>query len=802
MKRILCLLIAVLFVTAACTKVPATQESPSTPAVTPGGGDDPGEDPGDEPGGGEDPGDEPGGGGDIPPVEPPITIRVTLPEIEPLDSKAALSLNGNGGFNVSWSTGDCILVGDKTFTLVSSEGRTGVFSGPRPEGTLFNIRYPAEYVPNPYLEQKSNGDYSHLPYQVSLMRVDSYEDVVLSYGWAAEHGGTFSQLGCLQLVLNLPETASGVSAISIVGEDVPTTGLRVKDGTLDNHSFTAWIPCAAMDLHLEHTVSIFVTSASGQVFTNTFYPSSRTLPDSHVIKWVTSTEKWIRRLEGEGTATRPYLVTDAADMDNIRNLVKENEFTYFRLTNDIDMSSITTWIPINEFDKPVGVMFDGQNHKISHFSCKNPNLPSMFGILHGEVRDLTLEDSEVSTVVNTPAGTIAAYAGNSGSTLHGRIENVHIVRGLVSESNYGMIGGLCGCSGGGTFVNCSFDGTVKRPYNGSSTSDMHSAGGILGQAYSNVTLQSCSTSGTLTTNSGRGNGGIVGYGSTSLSLTDCHSTMSISARDEQVGGICGTVKGSVTLNQCSYNGTISCNSGVCGGILGQGDATTGMAGSGTTITRCYTSGSISATSYTAGIVGRTNNLGTLIEDCGTTMFVNASANYVGGILGDAPINTTIRRCFASGDIRGSYGIGGIIGRAFGRYGTDKPVSTVLNTTVEDCIAFSSLIKTVTSGGENPSTHYSGGAIIGYTSTTSTLANCWRSADMVLNYFPTASLNTLFDHSNCSQSQPLTQPDGSGKWFCPYHGKAAGSSATVSSLAQSLGWSSTIWNFSSAIPTLK
>ena len=38
---------------------------------------------------------------------------------------------------------------------------------------------------------------------------------------------------------------------------------------------------------------------------------------------------------------------------------------------------------------------------------------------------------------------------------------------------------------------------------------------------------------------------------------------------------------------------------------------------------------------------------------------------------------------------------------------------------------------------------------------------------------------------------------------PYHGKAAGEGETVSSIAQTkLGWSGDIWDFTTALPTLK
>ena len=74
--------------------------------------------------------------------------------------------------------------------------------------------------------------------------------------------------------------------------------------------------------------------------------------------------------------------------------------------------------------------------------------------------------------------------------------------------------------------------------------------------------------------------------------------------------------------------------------------------------------------------------------------------------------------------------------------------------------------------------------------------------MVFEYYKDAALNVLFDHPDSSPQAPLTQTVSTAKWFSPYHGKAAPANATVSSVAQSLGWSAEIWDFSADVPVLK
>ena len=785
MKKYISLLFAVLML-AACAKIPASEASgveADTPTEEQPGQDQPGDTPGeDQPGTPEEP-------------EATLTILVTLPDIDPIDTKATLEAKTEGGFRVSWSAGDAILVGGERFTLVSANGQTGTFSGKQPGGTRFDIVYPADAYPSGEIRQAGNDNFSHLRYQASLTGVDSYSDIVFGYGWAAEHGGRFLQTGCLKLVLNLPASATDVSQVSFEGEGLPSLTLDVTNGALSNQSFTAYLPCGRLELNETKAVNIRVTSSNGNVFSNTFYPATQTLADSHVIQLVTAPEKWTRALAGKGSINDPYIVRDAEDFNNIRNLLTENTYTYFRMTADINLSDYTAWTPINPLNKAFGIMFDGQNHKISHFTCTSGSRASVFGVLHGEVKNLTIEDSQVVTTTDSPIGIVAAWNGNVNGTLQGRMENVHVIRGKVSSSVYTYIGGLSGRSGAGTFINCSFNGTVERSDALTYEDAYHPMGGILGGAEDGVTIQGCSTSGTMTVNSGRASGGILGYCATTLDITGCQSTMSISSRDDVVGGIVGYASGSITVTKCAFEGQINAYAGVAGGILGQGNASSGY---GTRISRCFSSGTIKGTTAMGGILGRASNQGLTMEDCGTTMNINASDSYNGGMLADAPMNTTIRRCYASGEVIGKFALGGLIGRAFGLQKSSASLDTDVNTTVEDCIAFNPRVKTITSGGENPEGHYSGGAIIGCSSRPNTLKNCWRSASLTLDFYATASLNVLFDHADSSPEHPLTQPSGSAKWFSPYHGKSAASGTTLNTLAQSLGWSTSVWNFSGNI----
>ena len=762
-----------------------------------------------------------------------VQITVTLPEIEALQTRVALSDNFWDGFRTAWVSGDEILVGGNVFTLVSSDGAKGVFSGVMPAGETYDIVYPA-VAEDGVLVQKANNDYSHLRYRVSVLGANSLENVQMSYAWAGEHGGRFVQSGYLKLVLNLPTGTGAIANVEFSGEGLETLSLNIQDGTLSGSSFTAYIPAGKMELDRTKKINVKVMTVAQEVLTNSYFPGSQTLYEGYVVSLVTSAQKWQRELGGKGSEREPYLVATADDMNNIRNLLTLNTYTYFKMTADIDLSSISGWQPLNLVNEPYGIMFDGDGHKITGFKCTNGTWASLFGVLHGEVKNLTLEDASITTTTTSPCGIVAAWVGNIDCTLQGRLENVKVVRGKVSASGATIIGGMAGRSGAGTFVNCSFDGTVERTLTAAFTSTYNPAGGILGEALSDVSFSGCSTSGSLTTNSGRACGGILGQCSKFLDITGCSSTMNITARDDvaggivgyygsgtisgcnvvsnitireagsgssYMGGIAGHAAGSATITGCTYKGTLNAKAGIVGGILGQSNASADLT-NGCTITKCFSSGTINAKDVIGGVLGRSTDCGLNVSDCGSMMNVTGSSNYVGGFVGDLPKNSVVRNCFASGTVAGGFAVGGFAGRAFGRQGSSSSLDADVNTTVENCIAYNPSVKTVVSGGEDPASHYSGGAVIGCSSRPNTLKNCWRKSDMVFDYYNTASLNVLFDHADSSPSSPLVQPSGSAKWFSPYHGKAAPSGATLSSVAQSAGWSSSVWDFTASVPALK
>lgn len=123
--------------------------------------------------------------------------------------------------------------------------------------------------------------------------------------------------------------------------------------------------------------------------------------------------------EGEGSQNNPYLIQSVDDLLLLqKNVSKGNDYAnkYFKMTNDIDCSSVNNWTPIGEFDSGFyfkGIL-DGNGYKISNIKCISENNVGLFGQLGGIVCNLGIVDSffEGSCV-----GTISSHAVDNNATI-------------------------------------------------------------------------------------------------------------------------------------------------------------------------------------------------------------------------------------------------------------------------------------------------------------------------------------------------------------------------------------------------
>ena len=197
-------------------------------------------------------------------------------------------------------------------------------------------------------------------------------------------------------------------------------------------------------------------------------------------------------LEGEGTAEKPFLIQNAADLKCYINDFYTYSDSYVRLESDIEITS-TGWKPI---DIDVDGTFDGGGHTISgEMTVIEGSVGMYYGLFGQLLRGAAIQNLEVSANISvapaTPsglfyAGGIAAYLQPEGSITNCTYSGTLTVKGDLSEDDV-VIGGIVGYNGG-TISGCTFSGTID--VTGVTGGDFQ-LGGIAGYNYANGTYSDC-----------------------------------------------------------------------------------------------------------------------------------------------------------------------------------------------------------------------------------------------------------------------------------------------------------------------
>ncbi len=280
----------------------------------------------------------------------------------------------------------------------------------------------------------------------------------------------------------------------------------------------------------------------------------------------------VAALNGLGTEGSPYIISTAADLQNIN----ANVSAYYELANNIDLAN-ADFTPIGNVDSGAfSGVFDGKGYTISNLNVFSGKYAGLFGCNEGTIKNVTLENVYVY-------GT--RYVGGicGENTSYGTIDSCTVVNGLV-ETDGGIyapdVGGIVG----------------------------RNSGALLGQLSNgaNVTAD-CNVENVYI-------GGIVGYSTSSVSLTDCKNT------------------GNITNDYYT-----DCYSG---GLVGYARSCT--------IKNGYNSGDIDSY-YSGGLVGYSNRNSVVVGGCNTGNVYGDS--YAGGI---AYETGNVINCYNSGSIRGYY----------------------------------------------------------------------------------------------------------------------------------------------------
>ena len=406
---------------------------------------------------------------------------------------------------------------------------------------------------------------------------------------------------------------------------------------------------------------------------------------------------------GSGTASDPFLIATAEDLNNVRYYpdyyykqvadIDLNEFISSRTDSmlypsESDTNSTVGWLPIDGFSK----IYDGDNHKITNliidrFDRDNVGL---FGLLAEKamIKNININSYNALNRVygRNYTGLIVGSANNN------IIENCH-VSGYASGTE--CVGGIAGianqitnCSVEETFIagkakvggivgqgkiinNCQNNGWGLNSNNQSDISE--SFGGIAGVCIDGEITDCISSNMYLGfwENSINSLGGIVGD-LTNSNIVKCSNNSDIKQEYNSlvlitnIGGIVGRTNGNNNkITNCHYEGEISFsgnNINNIGGILGYNNCNGLEIANSSSNSNCNFT--INTNSYETslifgGIVGSSESPNMMINRCFSRVIFNINQNnyYATGICGNFN-DGTISNCIAFTDTK-SFGIAGL-----------------------------------------------------------------------------------------------------------------------------------------------
>jgi len=267
---------------------------------------------------------------------------------------------------------------------------------------------------------------------------------------------------------------------------------------------------------------------------------------------------------GDGTAERPYRISNATDLKQI-GLHPEDWAKHFVLTADIDVAAeaVEGFEPIGYYHwagqrAAFSGVFDGNDHSIRNFRYRSDEAGAagLFGFVDGneaEIRDLWIVELNITAEFAFGVGAVVGR-------LHGGVvRNVHVEAGVVTGK--GDVGGLVGVNGG-AISGCHFRGSVVG---------QRRVGGLVGNNFGRV--EECFAGGTV---GGREFvGGLVGAGSGAderiSRVAYCYAEATVEGR-EYVGGLVGGNGGMIGV--CYAVGPVSGQQRY-GGLVGENDGAVG-----------------------------------------------------------------------------------------------------------------------------------------------------------------------------------------------------------------------------------
>lgn len=372
---------------------------------------------------------------------------------------------------------------------------------------------------------------------------------------------------------------------------------------------------------------------------------------------------------GTGSAEDPYQIATAEELSllseklNSKESINDYSSCYYILTDDISLNNTEnyqnwseegpqySWNPISRGANNFTGTFDGNGHTVS-----------------GMYINTNLDDESA----------IDKKIGLFGS-VEGTVKNLNVDKSYICVSGYiGEIGGICGDAHGEKVRLSNLKSAVNI--------DAYDAycGGIVGYSTSPIKISDCEFSGKINQvkdNTSNEIGGILGHGSAQIESCENKGTISSDAKDaDHIGGIAGSLsEGSIT--ECKNTGKVL--GGIDANEEGIGVSAGGIAGSlrisniggesaskGITVNNCENLGEVFGAYHTAGIAAELSNdkskNAITVSGCKNSGKVSGLKKISGiiSLVNSEGADINIENCENNAEISGDEA-GGIIREVFG-----------------------------------------------------------------------------------------------------------------------------------------
>lgn len=242
------------------------------------------------------------------------------------------------------------------------------------------------------------------------------------------------------------------------------------------------------------------------------------------------------------------IIRTAQDLANIAN----NLSGKYILMNDIDLSGIANWAPINGFTGEL----NGNGYTISNLKIDSAdsNNVGLFGSLSDGAVLQNINLSNVDVKGGNNVGGLVGYAEIRGN--RATVKNCTVTGSVSGTSSVGLLAGTAGMS---------ID--LSDIFTSGSVSGQQYVGGVLGNGHSSLILDSIESNASV--NGDSSVGGLIGYLTHSSRISNSTSTAIVTG-NSSVGGIVGSLAG--YIKESFFAGKINCadetTSGALAGIGG------------------------------------------------------------------------------------------------------------------------------------------------------------------------------------------------------------------------------------------